>query len=140
MSPAEASGATGLAVYLVPQGGGANLLVGTLVLKAPTTTPSPEADGGPLVIQGIFGVPNPNPDWLVVELTAPVDGLEVKVFTKAMVLAAHFEAGGMKAGWNKVPVQPGFKDLPNDLYYVVAEARRGNAVSQSRFAKLFILR
>ena len=92
------------------------------------------------MIQGIFGVPNPNPDWLAVELAAPVDGLGLKVFTKAMVLAADFDAGGMEAGWNKVPLQSVYKGLPNGLYYVLAQARRGNALSQPRFAKLFILR
>ncbi len=92
------------------------------------------------MIEGLFGVPNPNPDQLAVDLNSSADSLDVRIYTKALVLALDFQTGRLNAGWNPVVLPPTLGRLSNGLYYVLVRAGRGPAVSQPRFTRIMILK
>ncbi len=92
------------------------------------------------MVQGIFGVPDPNPYQLAVDLAGPADALEVRIYTKSLVLALGFRTGPLGIGWNPVALPSALGRLPNGLYYVQVRADRGQAVSQSRFTRIMVLR
>lgn len=138
LTATEAASATRVTLYIVTSGG-ARLWVGSIPLKFPTLTPSPVIDNGPVVIRGVWGVPNPNPDSFAVDLDGRADGMDFKVFTKGLVLAEGFQAGPLPQGWSKVPLPPTLQRLPNGLYYLLVQAHRGPTASPAVFAKLMIL-
>jgi hypothetical protein len=122
-APAHAEG-TVLIEVRNPDG---NLSVanGSVVIAgpAPTATPLPE-DGLPIVAVQPF--PNPNPIELRVQLGMKADSVEVKVYTRAMVLVGTAQTQGpLAVGWNRV-VLP---DLAtNGAYFFTVSASRNQSV------------
>jgi hypothetical protein len=78
----------------------------------------------PVIVQQ-HAWPNPQHgvNWgLAVDLSAPADGIEFKVYTESLVLAGRADlSGSFRVGWNPASfILPG---LPAGLYYVRAQAR-----------------
>lgn len=96
--------------------------------------------GGPLVIEHLAAVPNPNPRYLDVDLSGSADRVVLTVYSSAFVKIRQTETGPLTAGWDSVPVGGLFERLAPGLYYVVAEAWRGNAHSAAVLTKAFLLR
>jgi beta-glucanase (GH16 family) len=111
-------------------------LTASPVPSAPQAAPG----SGPLAVQGVFPVPNPNPNSLAVELNGPADAVNVRVFTKALVLALEFSRPGLAAGWQRISVPGGWQNLPSGLYYVQVQAIRGQAVSRAVVTRAMVLK
>jgi O-glycosyl hydrolase len=114
-----------------------------VLASATATAPAATATavtGGPLVIEHLASVPNPNPKYLDIDLNGSADRVVLTVYTTALVQVGQTETGPLMAGWTSVPVGGLFDRLAPGLYYVVAEAWRGNAHSAVVLAKVFLLR
>jgi hypothetical protein len=78
---------------------------------------------------------------MALDLKGPADGLELNVFTKALVVVGRLErAGFFGAGWDAVPLGQSLVDLPKGLYYVQVRAVRGGIASAPVFVKVYVTR
>jgi len=102
-----------------------------------SATPS----NGPLQITGVWGIPNPNPRYLWVQLMGPADSIMVEFFTCAEIRAvANVQAGSFQIGYNRVELPKGVSGLANGIYYVRVVAMRGGSVSGAQIGKVAMLR
>jgi glucuronoarabinoxylan endo-1,4-beta-xylanase len=112
----------------------------------PTQTPFLSASatatlvaGGALDILAAEPVPNPNPASLAIKLKGPADGVELKVYTRALVLAAKSHASiALRAGWNQVPLGAALKGLPRGLYFIRVRAERAGQQSGAVVVKAMV--
>jgi hypothetical protein len=86
-------------------------------------------------------VPNPNPEYLALDMQGSGDGVVVSVYTKALVLVKRVEVGEpLVGGWNRISLGALLQNLPPGLYYVQVRALRGGIASNSVFVKVFLTR
>lgn len=91
---------------------------GSVVISGlgPTATPAPTS-GLPIIAAQPF--PNPNPQELRVLLGVPADQIEVRVYSRAMVLlGTAFTAGPLGAGWHRVTL-PSTNWVQGQSFYTV---------------------
>lgn len=115
----------------------------TPALPSPTASPDGTRPGasGPLVIRSGAPVPNPNPDFLSLELEGPGDGITVTVFTPALVRVGSLTVdAAFGPGRDRLPLGTLLKPLPQGLYYLQVQARRGDARSLPLIVKTFLTR
>jgi len=110
-----------------------------------SATPSPSATqaplGGPLIIQAVVPVPNPNPASLALDLKGPADGVSLEVFTEALVQVRQAQIQArLNAGWSNVLLGSALKNLPLGLYFVRVQAMRAGATSSAVIVKALITR
>jgi hypothetical protein len=98
------------------------------------------AGNGPVEILSGTGCPNPNPRWLLVDLASSADVLDFEVFTKAEILCLRFSQTNVHAGWNQVPAPQELATLADGIYYIRAQAYRGQAESSAYILKVMIVR
>jgi len=86
--------------------------------------------------------PNPNPGVISVLLRLPVDSLEVKVYTVAMVMVGSCKHGSAPAGWVQLGLPEAMKNSPAaGLYHFVVSAQRNGSRAQAAHSgKLLIVK
>jgi len=86
-------------------------------------------------------VPNPNPEYLALNMQGSGDGVGVAVYTKALVLVYRVEIQEpLVTGWNRISLGTALQNLPMGLYYVQVHALRHGVVSNSAFVRVFLTR
>jgi hypothetical protein len=97
---------------------------------------------GPIRILEHAPAPNPNPDCIAVELAAPVDDLELSVYSVGMECVGIFTSGPQQGPWCRVEIPADFKaSASNGIYYYRIVARRnGIASAPVNPGKFMILR
>ena len=107
------------------------------LVPVPSATPEP----GPVAIGTACPVPNPNPAALKALLEGPVDSIELRVYTPAMVCAGTVAGGAESQGWATVPLPADFvAAAPNGVYFFRMTARRGGSESKSVQGTFMVLR
>ena len=98
-------------------------------------------DGPPRILD-LQPVPQPDPRCMAIQLSAPADGLRLRLWTKSMALVATLSHGAAPAGWQTVAFPGGFfQGLPNGTYFVTAEADQGASKAFSaRPCRLILVR
>jgi hypothetical protein len=103
-----------------------------LTVKAPST-------GGPL-IRETHPAPDPNPVAILVYLDYPADGIELRIYSQAMIMVGGTKLGAVPQGWVHVPM-PGQSALnPGTYYYTITGKRNGSSVKASKIGRLVISR
>ena len=75
------------------------------------------------------------------DLSAPADKVEVRVYSVALALIAVADSGPVQAGWVEVSLPAVWAaTLPNGLYYVRATATSGSRSAPSKSYKMLVLR
>lgn len=96
----------------------------------PAASPTPTPGGGPLVIGQLLSLPQPNPRRIDVLMHGPADSLSLRLYSVAFVqvrpplLLKH-----LVQGWNQADVETLTAGLPNGIYFLLGEARRGGSSS-----------
>lgn len=104
-----------------------------------TVRPSVSPSGGPLVIQSVEPVPNPNPGFIALDMEGSGDGVEVTVFSQGLVLVRRETIPvALTAGWNEVPLGTLLKSLPLGLYYMKVQASRSGVSSSPVVIKAYL--
>ena len=111
----------------------------------PTATPVPIGSPVPLAVVDAVPVPNPQEGALAlnlaVDLTAPAQGLELRLYTPALSLVGTCQIqGSYSAGWNQVTL-PLASPLAAGVYFgrVVARSGKGSAALFRHSVKVVIL-
>jgi peptidoglycan/xylan/chitin deacetylase (PgdA/CDA1 family) len=125
-----------------PRAGG-TLSASATATKSATSTQRPTASpsGGPLVIRSAVPAPNPNPGLIYLDMEGPGDGVEVSVFSQALVQVRRENIPvALSAGWNEVPLGTLLKSLPLGLYYLEVQASRAGVSSSPAVVKVYLTR
>jgi hypothetical protein len=93
-----------------------------------------------LKIQQLLAGPNPNPNFVSLDLAGPADEIEMRVYTKAMQCVASRSYAPAGAGWVQEPWPMDGPVPSNGLYYLTAVARRGGVESATMVTKVLVLR
>ena len=110
-------------------------------MRTASTTDTLSMAGGPLTIVAAAPIPNPDPNVLAVEMAGPGDGVEMRVFTVALVLTAQEQKNiPLGIGWNEVPLGDLFRSLAPGPYYVQVRASSGAAISAAKIVKVYLVR
>jgi GH18 family chitinase len=108
---------------------------------SPTPSISRTPANGPLAIGAVAPVPQPNPRWLDVQMLGPADELTVKVYSANLALVRPpLRLKALGQGWDLVELSPLTVGLPNGIYFVWAQARRGGQSSPVARARLVVLK
>jgi hypothetical protein len=139
LAPAWSSGSVPVLVYNpgpVPSNGGQSI---TVKGAAPTATPYGGSVGNPVIAQQPN--PNPNPSGIWVNLRMPVDSVELRVYSRSLVLVGSTSTGSLQAGWNQVPLPSEFAaGVGNGLFfYKIISHRDGNPIAGPTGGKFYIL-
>jgi subtilase family serine protease len=95
----------------------------------PTASPTVTATfnlGGALSILQASPWPQPNPANLKLDLAGYCDRISVRIYTKALVMAAERDFPGQQAGWSNIRLQGLLQGLPLGVYFVWVEAARND--------------
>ena len=98
--------------------------------------------GGINRIRQSMAVPNPNPQFLSVDLEGAVDEIQIEIFAKSMMkLGQIVSQGRVGPGWVNVPLQSYPDQLSNGLYYFRVSAwRNGGKDTGTKPGKFMITR
>jgi hypothetical protein len=111
---------------------------------ATETAGATPAASGPLVIDALLPVPNPNPGALGIELEGPADSVRVRVYTQALIRVRDrvvVPMAPLLVGWNLVPLPAEVLDgLAHGLYFLKVEALRGGASSAPKLQTVELVR
>lgn len=118
--------------------------------ETPTITPSPTATAtptmnifntaGPLRILAAQAVPNPSPAFLSLMLSRDADSAKVEVFSTGFSQVLEWKQERLIGGYNNVALPPGWKGLPNGVYFVSVRAKGGGEESPPKLFKMMKLR
>jgi hypothetical protein len=87
-------------------------------------------------------VPNPNPKALAIDLAGPADSIEIRLYSRAMVLMRQEKlSGSWQAGWNDVPLPSSWLNgLANGHYYFYVRASDAGREGKPKIGSLVLLR
>ena len=94
---------------------------------------------GPLKVERLVAVPNPDPTAVMLLLDGHADGVTLRIWSLNFRLLAERQVGPLPGGWSRVML-PEAAWLPNGTYYLNVSARRGGAQVHSWPIRFVILR
>ena len=109
-------------------------------LKIYTPVPSATVGLGGNPIVAMYPVPNPNPSCLWVQLRQPVDSLELKVYSRSLVVVGTTTTPPQEPGLVKValPAELGASGGNGLYFYKVIASRNGNTIDGPVGGKFYI--
>jgi hypothetical protein len=114
----------------------------TVATTVPTADPTavPASTDGPVVIRHCGPGNDPNPRNFFVEMEGSADGSVLSLYDASLRCAFKFEPGGLRPGWNNIPLPAELAELSNGTYFFRLGCQRQGRQAAPAVGRIVILR